>query len=300
MAIIPSTPTPLPGADFAVHITNPADAALVEARLKEMGFRAPDQWSAYHPYLKVYPKGSFDGKSTGYHGECVIELTESVFTPAQFFAWFGHLDLTSENSPAEKAVAPADLTKAPANPPDFVVDMGPGGNETLSRIVQELAFKAGLRWTGDSRIVQSVEKRTLFIARTLWPRNRMCIAHGGNPQDFSLDLQTLPCFSAATQMGEIVRLLATPVAPVAPPKPPAPVGPTIHGHIAVYAKGSKTVAVGCATIDLWLLRQITFNRTITAGNRTIASITSNRGETLTAAQSKELLDYVAAVDAYVP
>ncbi len=191
-----------------------------------------------------------------------------------------------------------------ADPANFVVDTD--GSETLSRIVQELAIRVGVTYqvgqVPDPTVARPDNLPFILVARRAehdHQANTIRRSTDGNLLSFQ---RNWPRYSASTQMGEIVRLLSTPWTPPAPPKPPAPVGPTVHGHPASYAKGQGLISIGCAQVSVALLKRLsdTICDEYWSGNRRVTSFTSDRGETLTAAQIKDLLAYVAAVDSYQP
>lgn len=224
-----------------------------------------------------------------------VSKTNDTITAAQFLAEYG---------PAEVA-AP----ETPLNPPNFTVDTG--NDKTLSRIVQSLAFSAELTWS-DSKTFQNRDFRYIHITRS---------PHGSIFDKAGLMLDTTsiancakdrPVYSAATQMGEIVRLLST---PVVPPMPPPPTPPEIHGYKAVYTAGAPTVDFGCAKLGKNLLRDaaklmgcvINSDGSVMrdAGivpeqgcNRAVDSIVLSSGKTLSRENVRTILDYIAAVEEY--
>lgn len=268
---------------ISIKTTSEQEHRNVFARLASMGFnhsswtfdKIMNSWirnpvfaiSAENLRGKIYVR--FGEVPHGYH--CV--------STSQFLAEYG---------PAEVA-AP----ETPLNPPNFTVDTH--HNKTLSRIVQELAFAAELTWS-DSRTLQNGDFRYIHITRS---------AYGDIFDRVGLMLDTTsiadcakdnPVYDAATQMGEIVRLLSTPVVPPAPP-PPTP--PEIHGYKAVYTAGRASIQFGCADIWLHMLRSANgLMRPDWSGNRQVDSITLSSGKTLSREQVTEILGYVAAVEEY--
>ncbi len=197
-----------------------------------------------------------------------------------------------DNLPSSAAVGKDRATvqrDEPANPANFVVQVD---NPALSEAVQRVAFAAGLGWELDGARVQHANSTALVVSRTAsslddctWMADRLYRASSNNERMRN----RLPHYNAATQFGEIVRLLSTPV------KPPRPEIPEVHGHhMNPYAKGGDTVAFGCAVISLDLLR-VTFTAPY-PGNRTVDSIMLSSGKRIDRAQATEIFAYVDYVN----
>jgi hypothetical protein len=198
----------------------------------------------------------------------------------------------------------------PLNPPNFYIDTG--DTPALRKIVQELAFDAGIAWGFADKSLASFPFRYVLVVREAdkrvtrsWRKNTL---YTGSPNGYP----DIPVYSAATQMGEIVRLFST---PVEPPVPPAPTPPELYGYKAVYTPGAPTVDFGCAKLGKNLLRDaaklmgcvidsdgsVMKNAGVCSEdgcNRSVESVTLCSGKTLSRNQIKEILGYVAAVEEY--
>jgi len=256
-------------------------------RLKSMGFkhacdfsheRIMSDWGGYPVFDISRPaSGVFSRNSESAHFPNVVPA-------AQFLAEYGVGETAASETPAQP--------ETPLNPPNFVVDTD--RNETLSRIVQELALAAELPWAGGSLDVKHDNFRYIHVTRS--PDGDIFDKAG-----LMLDTTSIadcakdrPVYSAATQMGEIVRLLST---PVEPPVPPAPTPPTLYGYNAVYKAGAPTINFGCAEISVNLLECIhAVMDKPQPGNRILTVITLSSGKTLDRDGIGMALAYVAAVD----
>lgn len=258
-------------------------------RLKFMGFKHGNDYSHDRMMLDSDKYCVFDvsGVSSGtYTRNSAADTFADLIPAAQFLAEYGASKTAASEAPTQP--------ETPLNPPNFVVDTD--RNETLSRIVQELAFAAGLPWGSGSLDVKHDKLRYIYVTRS---------PHGDifDKAGLMLDTSTiydrakdLPVYSAATQMGEIVRLLST---PVVPPVPPAPTPPEIHGYKAVYTTGGATVNFGCAGIDLGIIRDASqLMEKVRVGTRQVFGITLSSGKALSREQVTKILAYVAAVEEY--
>lgn len=277
-----------------------SEYAAVLNRLQSMGFTHSSGYSIKNMMSNWADYPIFDIseiRPRTFNRNASSDYFTSIIPAAQFLAEYG---------PAEVGVP-----KAPLNPPNFIIKTH--DNPTLFRITQELAFEHGMEWvyTGKGLIEDSVYREFLVVRQdhigpSGW-RFRAGKLYGGNG-----GLENIPVYSAATQMGEIILLLSTPVVPPAPP-PPTP--PEIHGYKAVYKAGSAMVRFGCAGISKALLSDaaklmgcvIQSDGSVmkNAGsvradgsNRGVDSITLSSGKILNRAQITEILGYVAAVEEY--
>ena len=248
--------------------------------------------NSYHKQIQIFP--NLESRYESIKNAPPISSTD-------FFSTYGQSSThvsTMSPAPSTCSAKSGNETKLPDNPPNFIVDTG--GNETLGKMVQELCFKAGICWSAFGKVASfNKEYPYLLVCRALWPGIRDRLGLDPLPVlyysvgDFGSSETVL---SAATQMGEIVRLLST---PFVPPKPPAPVGPTIHGYTGTYKSGDFTVKFGCAEISMTLVNDIVdLYKRVWKGNRKLASITLDSGKTLTIAQLQSIQDYVRAVEEY--
>jgi hypothetical protein len=161
-------------------------------------------------------------------------------------------------------------------------------SQTLSKIVQEPAFKKGWRWTHD----QAIFNKSVI---TCYPHNGcLYFPKGGSRLQFSHKdfyasksaYDDLPFLDASTQLGLFLQWLNRPTIPTV----------EIHGHKGEYTKGSDIVKFGCAEIGVVLLRHA-FNtiECICPDNRTVQSIKLSSGVELTQEEVQKtvaLIDYV--------
>ena len=253
---------------LSVRTTSVDDRKAVFRRLFQLGFSrrcnvaddADEQEKAWpwhnSPVVNVYDD-RYIGLGTGGTLPCL--------TSAQFFQTYGPLqpDDGGNSCSAEPAAKPA----APANPPNFIVDTH--GDETLSRVVQELCFSHGLEWCGTGkgfwRDAGAKPFPNFSVVRQEFKGNKANTMTNTIHSPGWID--GLPTYSASTQFGEIVRILST---PIAPPKPPAPVGPTIHGYKAEYTKYYGTIKIGCAQVCVGMLKDV--EAILRKGNNILASV----------------------------
>lgn len=170
------------------------------------------------------------------------------------------------------------------DPPNFVVHVP---TPALSKAVQQAAFDAGIKWEAGARIHENCIP-TILVSRVPFRTEHF---HHNAPYLYvlmqSTPLDDLPRYDAATQFGEILRLLTTPVKPEVK-------APEIHGYKAKYTRNDQTVAYGCAEISLELFRDIALDHGL--GNRQIASVTLDSGKTITRDQAKAVLIYINHVN----
>lgn len=225
-----------------------------------------------------------------HHDEVRVRMSGESFRQVN-----GHEFVLSREALGGLSVATPAAPSTPLNPANFVVLTG--GNPTLSRIVQELAFSTGILWTNGDNHVENESSPRLYLIRgeAPFPFEIKGIMHSSGPS-LTPPADQWPIYSAATQMGEIVRLFST---PVVPPVPPPPTPPEIHGHKAVYLVGNAHVDFGCAHIDLGIIREarelMEKSRT---GTRQVFGITLSSGKTLSREQVTKILGYVTAVEEY--
>ncbi len=210
-----------------------------------------------------------------------IENDRELYNKMNQYAASAAEPASSASAPSASATSAKADTKGNEVPANIVVDTH--NNPTLSRIVRDLAVKAGIKDLGFNDpwrylwLIRKADNR----ASHGWGENTMC--HSGSICNSHSDT---PLFDAATQMGEIIRILETPIGPTAP---------KIHGYEATVDK--DYVIFGCAKISRMMLEEV--RKVIEpnwCGNRKIDSVTLDSGKTLTKAQIAEILDYVKAMD----
>lgn len=260
-----------------------SEYAAVLNRLQSMGFTHRSGYSIdlmmkdWDTYCVFDISGN---SSQHYNRNASDESYDNLIPAAQFLAEYG---------PAE-----VDAPETPMNPPNFYIDTH--DIPTLRKIAQELAFEAGMKWGCGDKTLASFTFRNLLVVRKednrptrAWSENTL---YCGDPVPY----EGIPVYSAATQLGEIIRILSI---PVVPPAPPSPIPPEIHGYKAIYSPGAPTVDFGCAHIDLGIIREahdlMEKSRT---GTRQVFGITLSSGKTLSREQVTKILGYIAAVEEY--
>ena len=277
-----------------INPCGPDTHAKVIHRLNELGFTnggtlSPEETANLYKGRCIVV--DLDSKSFGHHINPLPSYFPNICKHLSAFEFFNAHGWPEGAITSGDTVAPSVCTSPDTNnPPNFAVDCG--GVEQLSEIVQNLAFKAGMKWlnAGNSPIiinnlrilVSRVSETKFWLARnTLYTFSPKSNVYNHN----------FPLYSAATQMGEIVRLFSTPVA-----QPPTP--PEIHGYTAVYTAGAPTVDFGCAKIDVGLLQdanQLMEEIRPSGGNRQVFGITLSSGKTLSREQIAKIMTYVTEV-----
>ncbi len=237
-------------------------------------------WSEW-PYIVVESPSRIANHTLNRYSSSHRELgsTLPVLSAFEFLATYG----PAAPQPSISATNGTG-TAGPVNPTNFLVTVNK--NLTLSRIVQELAFKAGLKWIGDNepKLFTWADITTIMVLRDSNRDGKANTLYTGS------GTAGYPTYDAATQMGEIIRLLETPVVPPL-------VKPTIHGYEAVYFAGQDTITFGCAQISVNLLECAkAVMEKEQPGNRGVVAITLSSGKVLNSPQIVTILDYIRAIN----
>lgn len=169
-----------------------------------------------------------------------------------------------------------------------------GNNQALSLAVQQIAFAAGIKWSGvGASVLTGVVAKGNRVVLVLDRCKNTLLWQGENvilpSQSVMLD--------ARTDMGKLIDLLDQ------PPVPAKPVPPTINGYIGQYVRGGfgqpDIMRFGCADISMSLVHRLARFMGLegdVGGNRKVAAITLDSGVKLTVSDIESILQYVDEVN----
>lgn len=168
-----------------------------------------------------------------------------------------------------------------------------GTSHALGLAVQQVAFAAGVKWTGKGDHVMAA---AIFQGEPV-----VLIFAPDKPLQWDIDRR--PGYTgwsdalyldARTDIGLLIDLLAV------PPAPTKPVGPTINGYVGEYIRGNgpigDMVRFGCADISVSMIEfALTIMTVGRCGNRTIADVGLSSGVRLNRDQIAAIIEWVTAI-----